>query len=194
MPASCAAQASSRSEGADDRTAEKVSSAADADSLETCSAIAAAISGEVLRFPASAKATIASASEGSTLAATVTLRAWFTSLALLTSCSSATASATLAGDGEQGCSARESGRDLRQLWLDELPAAGADSRATWPLRLETGGAVLELRRGAQAFPRPLRAADFRVSPGCAPHAQTGHLCTPGPLNHAGLAWLSRPAC
>jgi hypothetical protein len=72
------------SEGADDRTAEEEVAAADADSLETCSAIAAAISREVDRLPRSASATTASASEGSTLAATVTLRAWFTSLALLT--------------------------------------------------------------------------------------------------------------
>jgi hypothetical protein len=85
VPASCARTgAMSRSEGADDPTAERVVAAAGADSLETCSAIAAAISREVDRLPRSASATTASASEGSTLAATVTLRAWFTSLALLT--------------------------------------------------------------------------------------------------------------
>jgi hypothetical protein len=60
--------------GADAPTAEEVLAATGADSLEleTCSAIAAAISRDRERLPSSANAATASASEGATLAATVT--------------------------------------------------------------------------------------------------------------------------
>lgn len=162
MPASGDERASSRSEGADDRTAEEVVAAAGADSLETCSAMAAAISREVLRLPASAKATIASLSSRGTRAAIVAFRSRFTSLSLLTATGSprrrqrepqptqvgdffGSARRYSRRDGE-GFSVAEPRRDLRPLRLDELPAAGADSRSTWPLGLETGGEVLELRR------------------------------------------------
>src|SRR6266516_2894432 len=60
--------------------------------LSTCSRIARKTSRETVRSPASASVRTASASSGGTRAATVTFRSGFTSLALLTPCSSATSS------------------------------------------------------------------------------------------------------